>query len=320
MSIAIVGGGYIVPEFWRAVDATPDLTVRGIWARRADVRTQLAAAHAVVAYDTFDQLLRDPAVDTIYLALSNHVHYEYAMHALAAGKHVLIEKPVVLRADEARTLFHEAARRGLVLFEMITNQYHPFCAEIARRLPDIGPIRIATFNYSQYSSRYDAFRRGEIHPVFDSAKGGGALPDLNIYNLHLAIRWLGVPAHAAYIANRTRGVDTSGTVLLQYPDMVCTCTAAKDCDGPSGFSLQGEHGCIFSDAAPNVLNTYSVQLRGHEAESFVLPRRASRMCDELDAFSAHLAVGDRAWFAERAAHSIQVMEVLETLLTKGSEI
>ena len=156
--------------------------------------------------------------------------------------------------------------------------------------------------------------------MFDSAKGGGALPDLNIYNLHLAIRWLGVPAHAAYIANRTRGVDTSGTVLLQYPDMVCTCTAAKDCDGPSGFSLQGEHGCIFSDAAPNVLNTYSVQLRGHEAESFVLPRRASRMCDELDAFSAHLAVGDRAWFAERAAHSIQVMEVLETLLTKGSEM
>lgn len=310
MSIAIVGGGYIVPEFWRAVDATPDLSVRGIWTRRPEVCARLAAAHGVTAYSSYDQLLRDPAVDTVYLALSNHVHFSYAMEALRAGKHVLIEKPVTLRADEARALFRAADQHGRVLFEMITNQYHPFCAEIAQHLPDLGTLRIATFNYSQYSSRYDAFCRGEIHPVFDAKKGGGALLDLNIYNLHLAVRWFGVPTRVTYAANRVRGVDISGTLLLRYPGMVCTCTAAKDSDGPSGFSVQGERGYIFSDAAPNVLNSYSVQLRGAESESFVLPRRVSRMCDELDAFSAHLAVGDGDWFARRAAHSMNVMETL----------
>lgn len=311
MQIAIVGGGYIVPEFWRAADATAAVRVCGIWARRAEVREELAAAHGVTAYPTYEALLADPAVEAIYLALSNTAHYAYAMRALAAGKHILIEKPVTVQADNARALFAEAEKRGRIVFEMITNRYNPFCDEIAARLPELGAIRLAQLNYSQYSSRYDAFCSGQIHPVFNPAMGGGTLLDLNVYNIHLAVRWFGRPSRVTYAANVVRGIDVSGVVLLEYPGMICTCTASKDTSGPCGAAIQGEKGYIHSTAPTNLLDSYTVQLRGAEPESYVREKRASRMCDELDAFCAHYAAKDDAWFAGQTAHSMAVMEVLD---------
>ena len=311
MQVVIIGGGFIIPEFYAAATHTDGVTVRGMWARRAEVRAEWTQAHGGIAYDSYEAVLADPEVNAVYLAVTNHVHYAYAMRALEAGKDILIEKPVTVEYERAQALFAAAERLGRIVFEMITNVHNPLCGKIARQLPELGTVRLATLNYSQYSSRYNAFCAGEVRPVFDPAKGGGTLLDLNVYNIHLAVAWFGKPERVTYRANIERGIDVSGTVLLEYPGMVCTCTASKDTDGPSGVSIQGEKGYIQSVGAPNRLTSYTFYPHGGEAVSEAHAECASRMCDELAGFCAHYATRDLNWFADCAAHSLAVMNVLE---------
>lgn len=72
---------------------------------------------------------------------------------------------------------------------------------IKEHLDQLGDIKIVECNYSQYSSRYDAFKRGDIAPAFNPKMGGGALRDLNIYNIHFVVGLFGRPKTVQYLAN-----------------------------------------------------------------------------------------------------------------------
>ena len=94
-------------------------------------------------------------------------------------------------------------------------------------------------NYSQYSSRYDAFKRGEIAPAFNPEMGGGALRDLNIYNIHLLVGLFGKPHRVEYLPNVERGVDTSGILVLDYGNFKAVAIGAKDCSAEIRSTIQG---------------------------------------------------------------------------------
>ena len=131
--------------------------------------------HIKKAYYDYNELLNDSQIDTIYIALPNHLHYEYTKKALLHNKHVICEKPFTSNVIELDELIKIAKQQNCLLFEAITNQYLPTYQDIKNKLDEIGKIGIISSNYSQYSSRYDAFKRGEILPVFDVNQSGGAL-------------------------------------------------------------------------------------------------------------------------------------------------
>lgn len=82
-------------------------------------------------------------------------------------------------------------------------------------------------------------------PVFDPACCGGALMDLNLYNVHFVVGLFGEPMLVSYHPNLYRnGIDTSGILLLEYPDFICQCTGAKDCAAPGSVQLIGDAGRI----------------------------------------------------------------------------
>lgn len=87
------------------------------------------------------------------------------------------------------------------MLEAITNQYLSNMTFIKEHLDQLGDIKIVECNYSQYSSRYDAFKRGDIAPAFNPKMGGGALRDLNIYNIHFVVGLFGRPKTVQYLAN-----------------------------------------------------------------------------------------------------------------------
>ena len=87
------------------------------------------------------------------------------------------------------------------MIEAIINQYLENFKVIKDSLSEIGDIKIVNINYSQYSSRYDAFKRGDIAPAFNPEMGGGALRDLNIYNIHLLVGLFGNPNRVEYLPN-----------------------------------------------------------------------------------------------------------------------
>ena len=166
-------------------------------------------------------------------------------------------------------------------------------------------------NYSQYSSRYDAFKEGIICPVFDQAKAGGALMDLNVYNIHLAAALFGRPKSVRYYANMERQVDTSGILMLEYEGFQCVCIAAKDCSAPCCINIQGNKGCIHSSSMPNELKEFSFTENKCQPKAYQLADSPERLFYELAAFADLYERQDGAAFDRRLDHSLLVMEILD---------
>lgn len=144
------------------------------------------------------------------------------------------------------------------IVEAITNQYLTNYRELKDKVKTLGPVRIVLMNYSQYSHRYDAFKEGKILPVFDPKKGGGALMDLNIYNIHFLVGLFGMPKSVKYVANIQRGIDTSGMLILDYGDFKAVLIAAKDCAAPVMSLIEGEDGTIVVNGSANVMDSFDI--------------------------------------------------------------
>lgn len=218
----------------------------------------------------YDRLLRSN-VDTLYIALPNGLHYDYTKQALLAGKHVILEKPAVPTLAQLQELAGIARERNCMLFEAMNIHYYPPFLALKDALPRIGAPKIALLNFSQYSSRYDDFNKGVIQPVFDPAQAGGALMDLNVYNIHAALALFGQPESVSYHANVTRGIDTSGILTMDYPGFKVVAIGAKDCRAAAGNTIQGERGYLQIDCPVSQMDGFSFVDSTGAAQTFTFP-------------------------------------------------
>lgn len=235
MKLGIIGSGMIVHDFLKTADKINNLELVAISStvRSKDIARELANQYGIKkTYTDNEKMMVDPDVDTVYVAVPNFLHYEIAKEALEHGKNVICEKPFVESTEQAKELKQLADEKDLIILEAITNLYLENFKQIQKELKNIAPIHIVNMNYTQYSSRYDAFLEGKIAPVFDPNKDGGALMDLNIYNIHFIVGLLGMPKSVEYKANIERGIDTSGVLNLDYGNFKAVLIAAKDCAAP----------------------------------------------------------------------------------------
>jgi predicted dehydrogenase len=139
------------------------------------------------------------------------------------------------------------------LFEALTVPHLPNFRLIREKLPALGRIRFVQLNFSQFSSRYGAYLAGEKPNNFNPAFSGGALMDLNYYNLCFVQRLFGEPLEIRYFANRgPDGADLSGVLVLRYGDFIASLVATKDSDSRNFVQIQGEDGYI--EGAPTASN------------------------------------------------------------------
>ncbi|MDQ1126431.1 putative dehydrogenase [Microbacterium sp. SORGH_AS 505] len=312
MNLAVVGAGKIVAEFLPHASGVPGLTVAAIVGRESSRANldDVASTHGIpLVFTDLDECLADARVDTVWVALPNALHADVARRALLAGKNVICEKPFVLRLEELAELRALAAERDLILVEAISNQYLANVEWMRENLSRLGELRLVQCEYSQYSSRYDAFRTGTIAPAFDPAAGGGALMDLGIYTLHLVVGLLGTPATVAYTPRMERGVDTSGVTVLGYGDLTAVCVAAKDSPGPSRTKIQGTDGTMVFDGPPNEVPAVELQLRDGTHERIALDEDPHRMVAEFRSFVRMIADHDIAERDRRLDHSAAVLDV-----------
>jgi len=303
MKLALLGTGMIVTEVLPVLTTIEGIKLEAILStpRSLDKAEALAKQYGLSqATSDYEAILSNPEVDTIYVGTPNHTHYDYAKKALLAGKHVICEELAKL-----------AQEKELLLMEAITNQYLANFTVIKEALSDIGDIKIVNINYSQYSSRYDAFKRGEIAPAFNPEMGGGALRDLNIYNIHLLVGLFGKPHRVEYLPNVERGVDTSGILVLDYGHFKAVAIGAKDCSAEIRSTIQGDKGAITIFGATNTLPEIGVTLNGQKERTVNLNSPQHRMYDEFVAFEKMVATKDFDSVAKQLEHSRQVMEVLD---------
>lgn len=314
MKLAILGTGKIVEEVLPVLKEINGIELSAILStpRSIEKAEKLAELYAISqASSDYDSILANADVDTVYVALPNHLHYDYAKKALLAGKHVICEKPFTLTLAEFEDLAEIAEQENRILLEAITNQYLGNFASIKANLSKLGEIKIVECNYSQYSSRYDAFKRGEIAPAFDPAKGGGALRDLNIYNIHLVVGLFGKPEKVQYLANVERDVDTSGILIMDYGHFKAACIGAKDCSAEIKSTIQGNKGSISILGATNTVPKVALTLNGQEEEIIDQNQGNHRMVAEFKAFEEIISGKDFDRANQALEHSQIVMAVLD---------
>lgn len=311
MKLGIIGSGGIVQEFLpqlTAMDGVEVVAVLGTPRSKAQVEALCAANGVKHAVFTMEELtVLD--LDTVYIAVPNFLHFPYCKQALEAGLNVIVEKPITSNLAEAQELKRLAEERHCFLFEAVTTVYFDSFRKIKQWLPEIGTVKLVHCNYSQYSRRYDAFRAGEVLPAFDPAKSGGALMDLNLYNLHFVMGLFGRPEDATYYANIERNIDTSGTLVLSYPGFVATCTAAKDCSAPSYFVIEGTDGYITIQYPPNVIGEIKLHRNNGTEERYDDGMAGKRLIPEFRYFIDCINRNDLAACTERLDDSIAVSEV-----------
>ena len=261
MKISIAGTGKIAEEVLRMLhkDFSGKIEVTGIYAREKSIEhaIDLCQAYAPTGFVFTDyaRMLQEAEADFVYIANANHVHHEYAMQAMLAGKNVIVEKPIAVNRVQTEELIDTAIQRCTYCLPAFSLLYMPLFRQIQEVLPQIGQVRMVHCNFAQRSSRYDRYLKGELTPVFDPSMAGGTLADLNVYNLCFAIALFGPPRTIRYDCNRGyNGIDTSGTLLCHYPEFLAVLNASKDSDGLSYGCIQGEDGYAIASAM-NSLNS-----------------------------------------------------------------
>ena len=323
INIATIGSGVIVDRMIDAIAQVNGVNLYAVYSRTEEKANAFAAKHkADKAYWDLDEMLQDPAVDVVYVASPNSLHFSQAKRALAAGKHVLLEKPFCATKEQAEELFALAEQHGVFLMEAITNVHTPNFKAVQAHLPAIGNVKLVQCNFSQYSSRYDKYKNRQVTNAFDLKFEGGALMDINVYNLHFMVGLFGCPDSLHYFMNiGYNGIDTSGVLVLEYPEFVAVCTGAKDSSSPYSVYIQGDEGTIRVDRASSGVCEH-VDLLLPKGDSIGKTERGEttkeigidqgfHMFYELSDFEAMIRRRDTQSYEANKAQTLKVMVLLD---------
>lgn len=209
-------------------------------------------------YDDFDKFL--DSVDAVYIASPHETHYEYARMALERGKHVLCEKPMVFRENEAKELFELAENKGCTLMEAIKTAYCPGFMQlmgVARSgiIGDICDVEAAFTKLENPSAR-----------ELTDKKYGGSFMELASYTLLPAIKFLGTnydDIHFEKINNES-GIDIYSKAYLRYPRGFSTAKCGLGVKSEGRLIISGTKGCIVVDAPWWKTKSFEIQYENPE--------------------------------------------------------
>lgn len=315
--LGTIGSNFIVHNILRHVVKTPGITLTAVYSRSEEKGINLARQYgADRVYTDMDVFLADNSTNFIYIAVPNSLHYAYAKKALLAGKNVILEKPFCPEVCLARELVQLARERGLILVDAVPTAFLPNLPVLKQQLPKIGKIRLVMSNYSQYSSRYDQFLRGETPNVFNPEFAGGSLMDINFYNVYLNTALFGKANNAVYYPNIQRDIDTSGVLVMEYDGFVSQNAGAKDTRGENFFQIQGEDGSIYIPGGVSCMEELRVVTK-EGTEVFRTPHDPDLWCWEVRKLAAMIGCGETEPLRSGLDVMLQTMETIEKARKKA---
>jgi len=196
-------------------------------------------------HGSYEALLEDPELDAVYISLPNGLHHEWTMHALEAGKHVLVEKPYSRRPEEVEAAWDAAAAAGLVVMEAFMYRHHPQIP-LVRSLVEQG--RIGRLRHIRATFSFRLLDLANVRMLSDL--DGGALMDLGCYCISGA-RLLGGEPERVYgeqVLGPT-GVDVDFDGTLRFPnDVVAQLDASFSLPERQRLEAVGEEGTLALEA------------------------------------------------------------------------
>lgn len=250
----IIGTGRISDWVLKGAAQDSRIKVTAICSRSLEAAEAFIARNPLAAeariYTSVEDMAAAPEVDAVYIGTPNQTHCEYTLACLATGKHILCEKPLALNAVEGRKMIDAARSAGLLLMEAMVSTLNPNFTAAASRLSEIAPIRHYSSYFCQYSSKYEALKRGEIASSFMPGTAG-ALRDIGVYTIYPMVALFGRPAAVSgslqTIETHAGKADVCGSAHLKYDGMSATLTWSKTYDSFQPTEIAGEGGNIILD-------------------------------------------------------------------------
>ena len=210
----VLAPGAIATAWVQTVHANTDQRVVAVASRTASRAEAFATEHGIPrSYGSYQALVADPDIDIVYVAAPHSEHRRLALLAIAAGKHVLVEKPLALNAIEAAEIATAARLAGVFAMEAMWSRFLPQTDVIGQLLADgaLGDVLTVT---ADFGTRFPFDPTGR---AFNPALGGGALLDIGIYPIWFAHFVLGSPHRVTATGSlASTGVDAQAALVLDY--------------------------------------------------------------------------------------------------------
>ncbi|KAJ0298914.1 hypothetical protein COL5a_011813 [Colletotrichum fioriniae] len=330
-----------------AVSSSRDAEKARAFVKKIDAPTD------TTVYGSYAELVRDPAVDIIYVATPHSHHFQNAMLALDAGKNVLCEKALTVTAEQTRVLVETARAKKLFFMEAVWTRYFPLSIKIRELISSgaIGKVYRATSDLSFNSNAEDASGKlsfPDAHRMVNPELAGGALLDLGIYSLtwifqtlyHLQPEAEADKESPEVLASVQKypvtGADESTTMVLNFPKHQMTGIATTSLrvdtapDGHKGetapaIRIQGSKGEIQVSHPAYRPTSYKVVKKGVEEVEVVdcpIPKDKERdwghgMFWEADECARCLRDGKTESATLPLSESLVIMETMDSVIKQG---
>lgn len=264
MKFGIIGTNFVSDSFMDGLQKVEGAYATAVTSGRYENAVRFAEKYGIhQVVEQYEDLIYSD-IDAVYIATPNAMHYEMAAYFLTRQIPVFLEKPLCVNVEEAKNLYALAKQYNTYLHDGLMPLYIPALQQIKQALPSLGPLRNVSLIFSKYSSRYDAYLRGENPTTFRKELGNGAMNDLGIYPLGVAIALFGVPKQVFGAAVRLEsGVDGACDAILAYEGFNVVLQVSKISDSAQKNEISGEHGTLSIEGI-SLLSKAMMHLRHHE--------------------------------------------------------
>lgn len=284
LNFGIIGTSDISHKFISSAHLSKYFQLSAIFSRKLETAVSFSTNYEnVILYTEWIKFLSAP-IDLVYIASPNALHFEQAKAVLSAGKHAIIEKPMVSTPVELAQLRKIAKENGVFLFEAARN-YHEEAITIIKDFLKDKTVWGANFSYAKYSSKMPELLAGQTPNIFSTDFSGGALMDLGVYTLYTAIGLFGRPNAARYAAHQLpSSIDLNGTGQLIYDDFLVSIQAGKNITSNLPSEIYTSEGTLTLNACQHISSAIFTK---HDGSQIVLPILAQEdsMLEEAQAIA-----------------------------------
>lgn len=285
MKYSTIGTSWITDFFISAAKQSEKAELISCYSRSDQTGEAFANKHGINRWHTdLDKMLDDPS-DFIYIASPNTVHFEQIIKCLEKGKHVFCEKPMVYTEEQWKKIYEQAKKSKRFVLEGYRHLYTPNYDRLKENMSKVGQVRSAVLQFAQYSSRYDEFKKGNITNVFSIEYGGGALMDLGVYPLSMAMDLFGEPNDIHYYPELLEnGADGSGTLILSYEGFTVTILCSKIYQATIPSEIQGEAGTLTMDHIAPIESLTFYDVKEKSTKQLAVKQHEQDMIYQIKAF------------------------------------
>ena len=310
----VLAPGGIATDWVATMHANTDQRVVEVASRSGERAAKFAEKNGIArSYDSYEHLVADPEVDIVYVAAPNVFHRPLALLAIAAGKHVLIEKPLGVDATDARVIVDAARAAGVFAMEAMWTRFLPQTTVMARLLTEgeLGDVAVLT---ADFGADFGDLRD---QPVFDPALGGGSLRDIGIYPVWFSRFALGAPS-SLFAKGRMldSGVDGQVAMILDHPTGAqAVLHTTMLADTPTEARISGTRARV-EVRSPFYAPDGFVFVRGEERTEFTDEtglRGREGLAFQTTAIAQHIADGRTEAPEHPLAVSVEILATLDTL-------